>query len=125
MTTARSECCLVCRALAVMVDAGQEIHLLPADGDAEVCLFDVVVAAVLGFCAGSFALSCFMRGQVDTFTAELNIDLQGVQSLCVPQLAVGLRRSTPRQLLLREFGYRPLVHGWLQAIFYCGTGWWH
>ena len=45
----------------------------------------------------------------------LNNPLQRVQNLFLRRLGGGLRKSTSRHLMLREFGCRPLVRGWLQA----------
>jgi hypothetical protein len=45
----------------------------------------------------------------------LSDELHCVQSLFMRRLAGGVRKSTPRHLLLREFGCRPLVRLWLQA----------
>ena len=82
--------------------------------EVQVQLFDSVVAPVLGYCAEVWAPSLLRN--CSTPTTFMDNDLHRVQSLFMRQLAGGLRRSTPRQLLLREFGCRPLVRGWLRDM---------
>ncbi len=46
----------------------------------------------------------------------LSTDLQRVQMLFLRCVAGGVRKSTPRLLLLREFGCTPLVRSWLLSV---------
>lgn len=80
----------------------------------QVQLFDALVAPVLGFCADVWAPT-LLRGAV-TPKDFLDNALQRVQALFMRRLGGGLRRSTSRMLMFREFGCRPLVRGWLQGV---------
>jgi hypothetical protein len=48
--------------------------------------------------------------------ACLTNELQAVQNLFMRQLGGGLRKSTPKQLMLREFGCQPLARSWLHSM---------
>jgi len=77
-------------------------------------LFDALVSPVLGFCAEVWGPT-LLRGASSPL-ACLDNPLQKVQTLFMRRMGGGLRRSTPRQLMLREFGCRPLVRGWLASM---------
>lgn len=79
--------------------------------EVQVQLFDSLVAPILGYCAEVWAPT-LLRGASDPLRCMDN-SLHKVQTLFMRRLGGGLRRSTPRQLMLREFGCRPLVRGWL------------
>jgi hypothetical protein len=81
--------------------------------EVQVQLFDALVAPVLGFCAEVWAPT-LLRGASEPVKCLEN-PLQRVQSLFMRQLGGGLRKSTSRQLMFREFGCQPLVRAWLQA----------
>lgn len=81
--------------------------------EVQVQLFDALVAPVLGFCAEVWAPT-LLRGSRDP-SACMDNALHRVQTLFMRRLGGGLRNSTKRQLMLREFGCKPLVRGWLQA----------
>jgi hypothetical protein len=81
--------------------------------EVQVQLFDSLVSPVLGFCAEVWAPT-LLRGAQQPHDC-LNNPLQRVQTLFMRRLGGGLRKSTSRHLMLREFGCRPLVRGWLQA----------
>jgi hypothetical protein len=81
--------------------------------EVQVQLFDALVSPVLGFCAEVWAPT-LLRGIREPLHCMDN-SLQRVQTLFMRRLGGGLRKSTKRQLMLREFGCRPLVRGWLQA----------
>lgn len=80
----------------------------------QVQLFDALVAPVLGFCSEVWGPT-LLRGAL-TPVDLLENPLQHVQALFMRRLGGGLRRSTSRQLMFREFGCRPLVRGWLQGM---------
>lgn len=80
----------------------------------KVNLFDALVAPVLSFGAEIWGPNLLRNCR--TPLGCMDNDLHGVQSMFMRQLGGGLRRSTPRQLLLREFGCKPLVRGWIQAM---------
>jgi hypothetical protein len=82
--------------------------------EVQVQLFDALVAPVLGYCAEVWGPSVLRHAS--TPLACMDNDLHKVQSLFMRRLGGGLRISTPRQLLLREFGCKPLVRGWLQSM---------
>ena len=79
--------------------------------EVQVQLFDALVSPVLGFCAEVW-VPTLLRG-VRQPLGCLDNPLQRVQTLFMRRLGGGLRKSTSRQLMLREFGCRPLVRGWL------------
>jgi hypothetical protein len=81
--------------------------------EVQVQLFDSLVSPVLGFCAEVWAPT-LLRG-AERPNDCLDNPLQRVQNLFMRRLGGGLRKSTSRHLMLREFGCRPLVRGWLQA----------
>jgi hypothetical protein len=82
--------------------------------EVQVQLFDALVSPVLGFCAEVWGPT-LLRGASSPL-ACLDNPLQKVQTLFMRRLGGGLRRSTSRQLMLREFGCRPLVRGWLASM---------
>jgi hypothetical protein len=69
---------------------------------------------ILGFCSEVWGPT-LLRGAL-TPVDLLENPLQRVQALFMRRLGGGLRRSTSRQLMFREFGCRPLVRGWLQGM---------
>lgn len=81
--------------------------------EVQVQLFKTVVAPVLGYCAEVWGPT-LLRNKASP-VACMDSDLHQVQSMFMRQLGGGLRSSTPWQLMLREFGCKPLVRGWLQA----------
>jgi hypothetical protein len=76
-------------------------------------LFDSLVAPVLGYCSEEWAPSLLHRAA--TPEACMARDLHAVQTCFLRQLAGGVRKSTARQLLLREFGCRPLCWEWVRS----------
>lgn len=74
-------------------------------------LFDYIVAPVLNFCCDVWGPS-LLRPTVD---ASMDNDVHKVQTLFLRQVAGGVRNSTSRQLLLREFGAKPLARSWVHA----------
>jgi hypothetical protein len=76
-------------------------------------LFDALVAPVLGYGSEVWALTLLRR--CTTPEECMDNDLHRVQSLFMRQVLGGLRRSTSRQLLLREIGCSPLVRSWFQS----------
>jgi len=77
-------------------------------------LFDALVAPVLSYCSEVWGPTLLRNCR--TPVGCMDNDLHGVQSLFMRQLGGGLRRSTPRQLLLREFGCKLLVRGWFHSM---------
>lgn len=77
-------------------------------------LFDALVAPVLGYCAEVWGPT--LLHSCRSPEACLVNELQAVQTLFMRQLGGGLRKSTPKQLMLREFGCQPLVRGWLHSM---------
>lgn len=75
-----------------------------------------ITAAMYGFCCSV----CCVWGPTRLRNCQTSIacmeNLHGVQSLFMWQLGGDLRRITPLQLLLREFGCEPLVRGWFQSM---------
>jgi hypothetical protein len=91
----------------------------------KVQLFDAVVAPILNYCSevwGPGVLAkCFRSDSM------LDNELQRVQMLFLRCIAGNIRRSSPRLLLLREFGCNPLVRYWIQYAVdlwnrVCGAG---
>lgn len=76
-------------------------------------LFDSLVAPILTYCSEVWAPSLLRT--CTTPTACLDNPLQRVQFFFLRRLAGGVRKSTARALLLREFGCKPLVRVWLQS----------
>jgi len=77
-------------------------------------LFDMLVAPILGYCSevwGPAVLGAALRSD-----GMLDSELQKVQFLFLRCIAGGVRKSTPRKLLLREFGCTPLVRAWLRSM---------
>jgi hypothetical protein len=81
--------------------------------EVQVQLFDALVSPVLGFCSEVWAPT-LLRGCREPVDLMEN-DLQRVQALFMRRLGGGLRKSTSRHLMMREFGCRPLVRGWIQS----------
>jgi hypothetical protein len=79
----------------------------------KVDLFDSLVSPILTYCSEVWAPSLLRT--CNTPGRCLDNPLQRVQFLFLRRLAGGLRKSTARALLLREFGGKPLVRAWLQA----------
>ena len=77
-------------------------------------LFDALVAPVLGYCSEVWAPTLLRR--CHTPEECMDNDLHRVQSLFMRQVLGGLRRSTSRQLLLRELGRAPVVRAWFQSM---------
>lgn len=82
--------------------------------EVQVQLFDALVAPVLGYCSEVWAPT-LLRACCDP-NACMDTELHKVQSLFMRQVLGGLRRTTKRQLLLRELGWAPLVRAWLQSM---------
>ena len=80
----------------------------------KVVLFDALVVPILSFCCDVWA--------PDVLSASLGSlgcldnELQRVQMLFLRCIAGGVRKSTPRFLLLRELGCSPLVRGWFRSM---------
>ena len=80
----------------------------------KVCLFDNLVSPVLSYCSevwGPEVLGAAVRSE-----GMLDNPLQRVQFIFLRCIAGGVRKSTPRLLLLREFGCTPLVRCWVKAV---------
>jgi hypothetical protein len=77
-------------------------------------LFDALVAPVLGYCSEFWAPTLLRKCR--TPMDCMDNDLHRVQSLFMRQVLGGLRRSTSRQLLLRELGCAPVVRAWFQSM---------
>ena len=78
----------------------------------KVRLFGSLVSPILGYCSEVWA-PAVMQG-ARSATQLLNVAEQcSIQWLFLRLIAGSPRRSTSRQVLLREFGCRPLVHQWL------------
>lgn len=80
----------------------------------KVQLFDALVAPVLGYCSEVWAPTLLRR--CHSPDECMDNDLHRVQSLFMRQALGGMRRSTSRQLLLRELGSAPVVRAWLQSM---------
>jgi hypothetical protein len=82
--------------------------------EVKVQLFDALVSPVLGYCSEVWAPT-LLRLCRDP-DACMDNELHRVQSLFMRQVLGGLRRSTLRQLMLRELGWAPMVRAWLQSM---------
>jgi hypothetical protein len=80
----------------------------------QVNLFDALVAPVLCYCSEVWAPS--LLRSASTPDRCMDNDMHRVQTLFMRQLAGGVRKSTSRQLMLREFGCRPLARMWVQSM---------
>lgn len=83
----------------------------------QVHLFHTLVSPILNYCSEVWAPALLARSGegADLVTAVLNNDLQQVQHMFLRVLG-HLRRSTSVQLMLREFGCRPLVYAWFRSV---------
>ena len=85
----------------------------------QVHLFNSLVSPILGYCSEVWAPallhSCGSGPQ--GVAKALSNDMQVVQFMFLHMLAGRVRKSTCRQLLLREFGCRPLISGWFTACW--------
>jgi hypothetical protein len=99
------------RAMWGMLNRCSDLEVASLEVQAQ--LFDSLVLPVLGFCAEVWAPT-LLRGAQHPDDFSIN-PLQRVQNLFMRRLGGGLRKSTSRHFMLREFGCRPLVRGWLQA----------
>ena len=79
----------------------------------KVSLFNTLVSPILGYCSEVWGPS--LMSKAIRSGSLLNDVMQGVQFMFLRSVAGGVRKSTPRMLLLREFACKPLVRGWLQA----------
>jgi hypothetical protein len=57
-----------------------------------------------------------LRAGPSTLYACVDNGLHRIQAMFMRQLAGGVRKSTSRQLVLREFGCRPLARTWVQSM---------
>jgi hypothetical protein len=81
----------------------------------QVYLFDALVTPVLCYCSEVWAPS-LLRAALPTPDGCMDNDLHRVQTMFMRHLAGGVRKSTSRQLMLREFGCRPLARMWVQSM---------
>ena len=79
----------------------------------KVSLFNTLVSPILGYCSEVWGPS--LMSKAIRSGSMLNDVMQGVQFMFLRSVAGGVRKSTPRMLLLREFAGKPLVRRWLQA----------
>ncbi len=84
----------------------------------KVHLFNTLVSPILTYCSEVWGPSLLQRsgqGQ-QLISAVLDNDLCRLQMLCLRMIAGKLRKSTNRQLLMRELGCRPLAFYWLRGM---------
>jgi hypothetical protein len=84
----------------------------------QVQLFNTLVSPILSYCSEVWGPS--LLSQAGAGVALLNKlmdnDLSRVQFAFLRAIAGWVRKSTSRQLLLREFGARNLLHTWLRTV---------
>jgi hypothetical protein len=80
----------------------------------KVDLFDMLVAPILSYCSEVWAPE--VLGAAVRSDGMLDNVLQKVQFLFLRCVAGGVRKATPRKLLLREFGCVPVSRAWVRSM---------
>lgn len=104
------------RAMWAMLTQCKDRHI--SDRGLQVQLFNTLVSPILCYCSEVWGPTLlYGEAQHNKLVDRiLNNDLSRVQTLFLRMVACCVRNSTPKQLLLREFGCHPIARVWLRGM---------